>query len=246
MRRGSQTAPSETAAPTNEGKSQEPHRSGWTLLPLSDCAHTRSASTRAETCIRVAMQLHCGSPRDAVCGAGGETLPATVPSAPLVLAIGDQQGAQESRDAAPLCSRRGCGSKLARLSLLVGAAVQARQRVGDTGATARALLPALRSGHVRTPQSDFTPSAYGAERHTGPPDAGRICARRLGQALQRVVEAIGAGEALRFCASPVGLGADAVCCCAMGASLVQRLFVLVHGGFEVEDHLPHSATERVG
>jgi hypothetical protein len=36
MRRGSQTAPSETAAPTNEG-SQEPHRSGWTLLPLSDC-----------------------------------------------------------------------------------------------------------------------------------------------------------------------------------------------------------------
>ena len=26
-----------TAASTNEGNSQEPHRSGWTLLPLSDC-----------------------------------------------------------------------------------------------------------------------------------------------------------------------------------------------------------------
>jgi hypothetical protein len=31
--------------------------------------HTRSASTRAETCIRVATQLHCGSPRDVVCAA---------------------------------------------------------------------------------------------------------------------------------------------------------------------------------
>ena len=30
-------------------------------------AHARSDSTRAETCVRVATQLHCGSPRDAVC-----------------------------------------------------------------------------------------------------------------------------------------------------------------------------------
>ena len=32
-------------------------------------AHRRSASTRAETCIPVATQLHCGSPKDAVCAA---------------------------------------------------------------------------------------------------------------------------------------------------------------------------------
>jgi hypothetical protein len=32
-------------------------------------AHTPSASTRTETCIRVATQLHRGSPRDAVCAA---------------------------------------------------------------------------------------------------------------------------------------------------------------------------------
>ena len=32
-----EVATRESSAFTNEGKSQEPHRSGWTLLPLSDC-----------------------------------------------------------------------------------------------------------------------------------------------------------------------------------------------------------------
>ena len=49
---------------TNEGKSQEPHRPGWTPLSCRIAAHTRLASTCAETCVRVATQLHCGSPSD--------------------------------------------------------------------------------------------------------------------------------------------------------------------------------------
>ena len=53
--------------PQNEGHSQEPQHPAGHFCLCRFAAHTPSASTRTETCIRVATQLHRGSPRDAVC-----------------------------------------------------------------------------------------------------------------------------------------------------------------------------------
>jgi hypothetical protein len=66
------TPPTSTisAALTNEGNSQEPQRSGWTLLHLSVCGTHAVGLRAAETCIRVATQLDRGSSRVAVCAGG--------------------------------------------------------------------------------------------------------------------------------------------------------------------------------
>ena len=62
-----EVATRESSAFTNGGSLTSPTDQAGHFCLCRIAAYTRSASTRAETCIRVATQLHRGSPRDAGC-----------------------------------------------------------------------------------------------------------------------------------------------------------------------------------
>jgi hypothetical protein len=125
--------------------------------------HTPSASTRTETCIRVATQLHRGSPRDAVCA---ERAPQA--DARFRHSAGRRAGARIATERMPAL-------ELQTASPLVLSPKGDRQ-VADMGPTST-----LRPADGLSRSSERTSTAMGGERRSNggslcsAPASGRVC-----------------------------------------------------------------------